>query len=106
MRLACAAPGISAAVSFYGFAPPADQISALQAPILALYAENDPRINAGVTALAVSMGAAQKRFTHHTYPGTSHAFMNDTRGNFHVDAMRAAWARTLHYCAKELTGAE
>jgi carboxymethylenebutenolidase len=106
MRLACADPEIAAAVPFYGFAPPAEQLSGLRAPILAMYAENDPRINAGVPALIQTMADAGQRFTHHTYPGTSHAFMNDTRGNFHLDAMRTAWARTLSFFARELGGAE
>lgn len=103
MRLACADAELAAAVAFYGFAPPLSSLANLRAPILALYAESDPRINAGVPALAAAMESAHKRFTHHTYPGTSHAFMNDTRGNFHIDAMRDAWARVLTFFAAELT---
>lgn len=105
MRLACADPEISAAVAFYGMAPSGEELEALQAPILALYAEDDPRINAGVPALVQAMSAAGKRFKHRTYPGTRHAFMNDTRGNFHLDAMRDAWSRTLTFFATELAAA-
>lgn len=106
MRLACADPEIGAAVAFYGTAPSDEELQALQAPILALYAEDDPRINAGVPALVQAMRAAGKRFKHHTYPGTRHAFMNDTRGNFQLDAMRDAWSRTLTFFATELAAPE
>jgi carboxymethylenebutenolidase len=105
MRLACADPEIAAAVACYGFAPPAEAIPELRAPILALYAENDPRINAGVPALVAAMDAAGKRFSHHTYPGTSHAFVNDVRRNFHNEAARQAWARMLGFFATELSPA-
>lgn len=102
MRLGCADPELAAAVAFYGFAPPLEAISGLHAKVLALYAENDPRINAGVSALACAMQSAGKHFEHETYPGTRHAFMNDTRANFHAEAMRQAWARALGFLAKTL----
>lgn len=102
MRLACADPELSAAVSFYGFAPPLEQIPRAQAAVLALYAENDPKLNATLAPLAEAMKAHGKAFDHHTYPGTGHAFFNDTRPRFHADASRDAWARTLAFLASYL----
>jgi len=105
LRLACGEPELGAAVSFYGFSPPLEQLAGLKCPVLALYAETDPRINAGVPALVDAMNAQGKRFEHHMYPGTPHAFHNDTRGNYRVDAARDAWARTLLFFAGNLGNA-
>jgi carboxymethylenebutenolidase len=105
LRLACSEPELGAAVVFYGFTPPLEMLAALKCPVLGLYAENDPRINAGLPALAEAMKAQGKRFEHLIYPGTSHAFYNDTRGNYRVDAARDAWARTLSFFAANLGNA-
>lgn len=103
MRLCCADPEIAAGVAFYGMAPSNEELESLSAPILAIYAEDDPRINAAVPALVQRMRAENQRFKHQVYPGTRHAFMNDTRVNFDLDAMRAAWAQALGFFAAELT---
>lgn len=102
LRLACHEPELAAAVVFYGFPPPVEQLAGLKSPVLALYAETDPRINAAVPALVDAMKAQGKRFEHHTYPGVAHAFFNDTRFNYRVDAARDAWARTLSFFAAQL----
>ncbi len=102
LRLACSDPELAAAVVFYGFPPPLEMLAGLKAPVLGLFAENDPRINAGLPALAEAMKAQGKRFEHLIYPGASHAFLNDTRGNYHVDAARDSWARTLSFFAGNL----
>lgn len=102
MRLACADPELAAAVSFYGYAPPADQVPGVEAAVLAHYAEQDPRINATMAPLVEAMRAHGKAFEHHTYPGTQHTFFNDTGARFHVDAARDAWARTLAFLATYL----
>jgi carboxymethylenebutenolidase len=102
MRLACAEEAVRAAVSFYGHAPPEEEVAKLQGAVLALYAENDPRINATLAPLQAAMTAHGKAFAHHQYPGTRHAFFNDTRGSYDVDASRDAWARTVTFFASHL----
>jgi carboxymethylenebutenolidase len=102
LRLACHEPELSAAVVFYGFSPPPEELAGLKCPVLGLYAENDPRITGAVPALVDAMKAQGKRFEHHIYPGAPHAFLNDTRGNYRVDAARDAWARTLSFFADHL----
>jgi carboxymethylenebutenolidase len=105
LRLACGEPELAAAVVFYGFPPPLELLGGLKCPVMGLYAENDPRINAGVPALVEAMKAQGKRFEHHIYPGVAHAFFNDTRANYRVDAARDAWARTLSFFASHLANA-
>lgn len=102
LRLACVDPAIHAAVVYYGFPPPLELVPGLAAPVLAFYASEDPRINAAVPALVEAMAAGGKRFAHHTYANTRHAFFNDTRATYDVAAARAAWARTLAFFAAEL----
>jgi carboxymethylenebutenolidase len=102
LRLACSEPELGAAVVFYGSAPPLEMLAGLKCPVLGLYAEQDPRINAGVPALADALKAQGKQFEHHIYPGAKHAFLNDTRANYQADAARGAWARTLSFFASHL----
>lgn len=102
LRLACADAELGASVVFYGFAPPYEQLAGLKCPVLGLYAENDPRITGAVPALAEAMKAQGKRFEHHVYPGTAHAFFNDSRANYKAEASRDAWARTLSFLATSL----
>jgi carboxymethylenebutenolidase len=102
MRLACADEAICAAVSFYGYAPPEEEVAKLQGALHALYAENDPRNNATLEPLQAAMTAHGKAFAHHQYPGTRHALFIVTRGSYDVDASRDAWARTLTFFASHL----
>jgi carboxymethylenebutenolidase len=59
----------------------------------------------GVPAFAESLRAAGKAFEYHVFPGAPHAFFNDTRSSYHVDAARQAWALTLMFCARHLAPA-
>lgn len=102
LRLACRDPELAAAVVFYGSAPPLEALAGIRCPVLGLYAEHDPRINAGIPALVEAMKQQGKRFEHHIYPGVPHAFHNDTRGNYRVGVARDAWARTLSFFAANL----
>jgi carboxymethylenebutenolidase len=102
LRLACADPGLTAAVVFYGSPPPLEELGGLHARVLAHYAQNDPRITSGVPALVDAMRAGHKHFEHHIYPGAQHAFFNDTRASYRVTSARHAWARTLSFLAHAL----
>jgi carboxymethylenebutenolidase len=100
--LACAEPELAAAVVYYGSSPPAERVEAIRCPILGLYGEQDERITSGVPAFAEAMKAAGKRFEYQIYPETPHAFFNDTRASYRVEAARDAWARTLAFFAEQL----
>lgn len=101
-QLAAVEPSLAAAVVFYGFAPPLEAAPAIACPMLGIYADTDVRVNATVPAFAHAMTKACKPFESETYAGASHAFFNDTRTSYNVDAARAAWARTLEWFAATL----
>jgi carboxymethylenebutenolidase len=100
--LACDAPGLRAAVVYYGTPPPADRVPRIACPVLGIYAGEDGRVTAAVPAFAEAMAAAGKRFEQHVYPGVPHAFFNDTRPSYRVRAARDAWARTLAFLVEQL----
>ena len=77
----------------------------LACPLLGFYGAEDSRITDGVPALAEAVRARGGSFEHHVYPGTGHAFFNDTRPSFRVDAARDAWARTLGFFNQHLGSA-
>jgi carboxymethylenebutenolidase len=103
LRLACVEPALAAAALFYGIGPPADLLDGLRAPVLGLYAEDDPRITPTVPALAEALRAHGKSYVYEVFPGTRHAFHNDTRNSYHPEASRQAWARTLSFLARHLS---
>ncbi len=100
--LACADPALGAAVIYYGAAPPDERLEGIRCPVLGLYGGDDPRVTGGVPAFAGAMATAGKSFQHRIYPDTPHAFFNDTRNSYRVDAARDAWARTLTFFAEHL----
>lgn len=100
--LACSEPTLAADVIYYGASPSAQQVAGVRCPVLGNYGGDDARITDGVPAFADAMRAAGKSFDYRVYPGAPHAFFNDTRGSYHVDAARDAWARTLSFFARHL----
>lgn len=93
--LACNDPQLGAAVIFYGMPPAPDLAAKIACPVLGLFAESDPRINAGVPPFTAAMKAAGTRFEAVTYEGAQHAFFNDGRPSYQARAARDAFVRTL-----------
>jgi carboxymethylenebutenolidase len=104
-RLAGLEPELGAAVIYYGMSPDVALLPNLRCPLLGFYGELDTRITSTVPAFAEALRRAGKRFESHVYPQAPHAFFNDTRPAYHVDAARDAWARTLMFFATELRSA-
>ncbi|MCC7352458.1 MAG: dienelactone hydrolase family protein [Anaerolineae bacterium] len=103
-RVATKTPSLKAAVPFYGSNPPLEDVPGIQAAVLAIYGENDQRINAGISAIEKAMQDNNKIFEKLIYPGAGHAFHNDTGGNYRPDAARDAWAKTLAWFDKYVKG--
>jgi carboxymethylenebutenolidase len=102
-RLAVASPELDAAVAYYGRQAPADQVPSIRAALLLHYAENDAGVNAGIAGYEAALRAAGKRFQIHTYPGTQHAFNNDTSAaRYDKAAADLAWGRTLAFFREQL----
>jgi carboxymethylenebutenolidase len=101
-RVAAALPELRAAVPFYGMPIKPAQVSTIQAAVLAIYAEKDDRINQAIPAIEAAMKEHGKTFQKIVYPGTQHAFHNDTRDRYVASAAQAAWGETLAWFAKHL----
>jgi carboxymethylenebutenolidase len=101
-RLACSEPNLRAAAIFYGMPPSEEELLALSCPLLGLYGGDDHRITDVVPTMAKTIEEIGGSFEYHIYPGAPHAFFNDTRPSFRVDAARDAWARLLVFFAERL----
>jgi len=102
-RLAASSPDLDAGVAYYGRQVPAAQVPAIKAALLLHYAENDEAVNAGIAAYEAALKANNKKYTIHTYPGTQHAFNNDTGGaRYNKPAADLAWGRTLAFFKESL----
>ena len=98
LRYACARRQLRAAVAFYGKVPQ-EALSTLHCPVLYHQAETDDWITEQEVAyLSSTLAAAKVPCKVYKYPGTSHAFFNDTRPDvYKADAAAEAWSRTLAF---------
>lgn len=102
-RLAATSKELDAAVAYYGRQVPADQVPNIRAALLLHYAENDAGVNTGIEAYEKALKANNKTITMHTYPGTQHAFNNDTgAARYNKEASDLAWKRTIEFFKEHL----
>src|SRR5437016_4246635 len=102
-RMAAGSPDLAAAVPYYGAQVPAEMVPAIKAALLLHYAENDENIDKGIAAYEAALKANNKKFTIYVYPGTQHAFNNDTgAARYNKAAADLAWSRTLAFFAENL----
>jgi carboxymethylenebutenolidase len=102
-QVAVNAPDLKAAVPYYGRQPAAADVAKIKAPILAHYAENDQGINAGIPAFEEALKNAKIEYQIFTYPGTQHAFNNDTNAQrYNEEAAKLAWKRTVDFFKAKL----
>jgi carboxymethylenebutenolidase len=96
-RLALAAgPQLAAASVFYGPTPPPAEAASVKAKMALHYAGNDDRVNAGAGPWVDALKAAGVSVTRYDYPGTQHAFHNDTStARYDAAAAALAWDRTI-----------
>ncbi len=100
--LAVAYPDLAASVPFYGRQPAAEDVPAIEAPLMIHYAGLDERINAGWEVYGAALEANGKAFSVHFYPNVNHGFHNDTTPRYDAEAARLAWDRTLAFFAETL----
>ena len=102
-RLAVASPELAAGVAYYGRQVPAAQVPNIKAALLLHYADKDDGVNAGIAAYEAALKANNKKYTIHSYPGTQHAFNNDTgAARYNKAAADLAWQRTLAFFKEQL----
>jgi carboxymethylenebutenolidase len=102
-RLAAATPALDAAVAYYGRQVPAAQVPNIKAALLLHYAENDAGVNSGIADYEAALKASNKSYVAYTYPGTQHAFNNDTgAARYNKAAADLAWQRTIAFFEEKL----
>ncbi len=98
-------PVVRATVDFYGIHPKVQpSYRDINGPVLGFFAEFDNSASPeAVEALDRELTLLGKRHTFKTYPGTHHAFFNDTRPEvYNKEAAEDAWRRTLEFFRAEL----
>jgi carboxymethylenebutenolidase len=102
-QVAVNAPDLNAAVPYYGRQPSAEDVAKIKAPVMAHYAENDQGINAGIAAFEEALKKNNIEYQIFTYPGTGHAFNNDTNpSRYNEEAAKLAWQRTVGFFKEKL----
>ncbi len=100
--MAVRAPGLLAAVPFYGGQPAAEDAPSIKAPLALHFAGLDTRVNAGWPAYEAALMEHQKEYTAHFYPDVNHGFHNDTTPRYDEEAARLAWKRTIDFFNERL----
>ena len=94
---------LKAAVPYYGPPPPLDQVPNIKAAVFGVYSD-DPGdfANEGRDDLEAALKAAGITYQIKIYPGTQHAFNNDTGPRYNEQQAIAAWNDTLAWFAQYL----
>ena len=95
---------LAGAVPYYGAQPNAADVAKIRAPILAHYAGEDPRTNAGIPAFESALKANGVKVEVYVYPGTQHGFHNDTTPRYDEAAAKLSWQRSLAFFKQNLKG--
>jgi carboxymethylenebutenolidase len=96
---------VGACVVFYGIHPKVKPpLENLRAPVLGFYAERDEFVPPpAARALEAQLRSLGKQAEFHVYPGTDHAFFNDTRPEvYDAEAAADTWRRTLDFFRQHL----
>jgi len=95
---------LTAACAFYGPPPPPADAARVKAAMLLHYAGTDDRVNAGAGPWVDALRAAQVDVRRFDYPGTQHAFHNDSSAaRYDAQAANLAWDRTIAFFKEKLT---
>jgi carboxymethylenebutenolidase len=91
-------PQLKAASPWYGAPPPLDQVGNIKAAVLGIYS-SDPNdfANNGRDQLEQALTAAKVAHKFNVYPGTMHAFNDDTGPAFNQDQALAAWRDMINW---------
>jgi len=95
-------PDVQAAVPFYGRQPALEDVPKIKASVLAHYAGEDERINAGIPDFKAALEKASIEHEIHVYEGARHGFYNNTRPIYHEEASKLAWKRTIDFFKDKL----
>jgi len=101
--LAAADDRVRAAAPFYGAPPQGTEYDGFACPVRAFYGEQDERLITGLPEVKQRMSEAGVDFEATVYPGTGHAFFNDTNAHaYNADAASDAWVKVNGFLAEAL----
>lgn len=103
-QVAVNSPDLDAAVPYYGTPPAPEDVPKIKAKVMAHYAGDDERINAGIPAFEDALKKAGIEYEIFIYEGAQHAFNNDTSERYNKEAAALAWKRTTDFFRKSLKG--
>jgi carboxymethylenebutenolidase len=86
-----------AAVAFYGQPLSPAQAQGVSAPVLSLLGSADSIPVSGLEAMHAAFDEAGIENAYQIYEGAQHAFFNDTRASYDVEAAADAWTRALEW---------
>lgn len=92
--LAAGEQRLAAAVPFYGEIPEEPDFSRCRAAVLAIYGQFDEPVNATQDKADYKLFKANRVRSAIVYPGTRHAFFDDTGPGYDAGAAAAAWRDT------------
>lgn len=101
---AIAAPGLDAAVVYYGGSPDVSTYGSIRAPVLGLYGGDDARVNATIPPADSAMKALGKTFETHVFEGAGHGFFRAQGGQDGANraATEKAWPLTVAFFRQHL----
>ncbi|MDQ6716873.1 MAG: dienelactone hydrolase family protein [Gemmatimonadota bacterium] len=97
-------PALGASVVYYGVAPTADQMRAIRAPVLGLYAGSDARVDATIPSADSVLLPLGRTYVHNIFDGAGHGFLRQQSGmsGANMAASRRAWPATIAWFRKYL----
>lgn len=101
-QVAVNSPDLNAAAPYYGTTPAPEDVPKIKAPVMAHYAGNDERINAGIPAFEEALKKAGIEYQIFIYDGSEHGFNNDTGARYNKEAADLAWSRTVNFFRDKL----
>ena len=102
-QVAVNAPDLNAAVPYYGRQPDPEDVPKIKAAVMAHYAGEDARINAGIESFEKALKESGIDYQIFIYEGAQHGFNNDSNpGRYHEEAARLAWKRTIGFFKEKL----
>ncbi len=100
---ATTSPALKASVVYYGSPPSAEQMAAINAPVLGLYGGNDARINATIPATDSTMKRLNKAYAFQIFEGAGHGFLRAQDNNPpNAAAAAQAWPMTIAFFRDKL----
>ncbi len=96
-------PRLAAAAPFYGTVEPDVDFSGTTAAVLGVYGETDDRVNATRDTAEAALEKAGLTHELRTFPGTGHAFFNDTNpARYNATQAAAAYQAVLDWFGRHL----